>query len=276
MKMIKKQDGVITVWLSLLLVLMLSFVGIVIEYVRVNMAKSCANMSSKLAIESVLCDYEPNVYKHYHILYVDTNAVNIESRLKEYANKSFDNDGLLKLSAKNIKVTNEGKISLNRDEYIKKQIAISKTKDSKAILSKSMLVDYVMNNFSSYADMEPNSELKKKRIYEVEYIIVGGVEDNDNILKITDSIPGFDAIKYPMSSYSGVLKSKLSSMSESTIISRMCTLMAENIYTTYGRNVDINNGVNRLEIKGEYTVNAMFAVTKKSNYTVFSSAKASY
>ena len=274
--MIKKEDGVITIWLSAMLLIMLVFIGTVIECVRINIAKSYSNMSLRLATESVLADYDPNLYKHYHIFCVNTEAVDINSRLDKYAKASFDKDGLIGMKVNNIYASNCSYVSSNISGYIKEQISNYINKKKGIALSKDKLVDYVMKNFSSYADIVPNSNMKKKKIYEVEYIIAGKGEDNDNVEAITSTISGFDAIKYPMSSYKSVLRGKLSSMSEGAIISRMCSLIEDNLYNTYGKSINFSKCVTSMKVSGSYGVNGKFAIKNIGQYTINNSMNLGY
>lgn len=272
----RREEGVITIWLAGMLLVMLVFIGTVIEGVRINIAKSYSAVSLKLATESVLADYDYGLYKHYHILCINSDLVNIGERINQYAKMSFDNDALVDMQVNNVYVDNYSYVSSNISGYLKEQIAAYMTKKKGNTLSKSMLVDYVMQNFSSYGDIVPNSHLKKKKIYEVEYIIVGKDDDNENVESITSSISGFDAIKYSLESYKGNIRSRLMSMSESTIINRMCALMSDNMYMTYGRKINFGRCVNKLKVRGEYLIKGKFSVIRVGQYSINSTLELGY
>ena len=90
-------EGSITVYLSLILLILLSLILTVIEGARVNTAKINANRALSVAMDSVLAEYYGPLWEEYHILGYDKgNEVpdiqkdKLEAKLSEYISLTLD------------------------------------------------------------------------------------------------------------------------------------------------------------------------------------------
>lgn len=80
----RKQDGAITVFLSLILVLVLSLIMTVIEGARQTAARICAERALTTAMDAVLAEFYGPLMEEYHVLGLDIS----------YGNDDFDNSEL--------------------------------------------------------------------------------------------------------------------------------------------------------------------------------------
>lgn len=92
----KDSDGFITVFLSLILILIISLVMTIIEGARITTAKIVAERALTTAMDSVLAGYYAPLFEEYHILGLETgdgsNGVKRDERednLKEYISYTF-------------------------------------------------------------------------------------------------------------------------------------------------------------------------------------------
>lgn len=103
----KQEEGIITVYLSLILLLILSIIFTTIEVARVNGFKTLTNRTMKTAMDSVLGDFYLPLFEEYHIFALDggygdssMNTASIKEAMKEYMeytfypSKDLDNFGL--------------------------------------------------------------------------------------------------------------------------------------------------------------------------------------
>ncbi len=67
----KRESAVITVYLSLVFVLLISFTGVLLESASVQTAKNIAKTQTNLALESVFAEYDPDLQEKYHLFAVD-------------------------------------------------------------------------------------------------------------------------------------------------------------------------------------------------------------
>jgi hypothetical protein len=92
-----KAEGSITVFLSLVLLLILSLLLTIIEGARVNTAKVFAERSLTTAMDSVLAEYYGPLWEEYHIFGLDTGNGTLSERkdiitdkMKDYMSYTFD------------------------------------------------------------------------------------------------------------------------------------------------------------------------------------------
>ncbi len=90
----KKTEGTITVFLSLILLLILSLLFTMIEGARVNTAKVFAERAVTTAMDSVLAEYYGPLWEEYHVFGYHSGGGNdkeqIQSLLSEYMSYTFD------------------------------------------------------------------------------------------------------------------------------------------------------------------------------------------
>ena len=85
--------GEITVFLSLIFILLLSFVGAMIEFTSIAITKSMKQADMVMAMESVFAEYNPELLKQYGIFAKEGKALyEISSRLRYYGAGNMDHE----------------------------------------------------------------------------------------------------------------------------------------------------------------------------------------
>ena len=69
--MMRRAGGVITVYACLILVLILTLTGVLVQSAAVQTSKNRAKADTSLAIESLFAEYDPDLMEHYHIFAAD-------------------------------------------------------------------------------------------------------------------------------------------------------------------------------------------------------------
>lgn len=93
----KVQKGEITVFLSLVLILILSLLTALLESASVRIAKNERQIGLSLAMESVFAEYDKELWETYHVLAVDAgygggfSYDNVKKRLEYYGAAHTDN-----------------------------------------------------------------------------------------------------------------------------------------------------------------------------------------
>ncbi len=92
----KEKGASITVFFSLILLLILSFLFTIIEGARISTAKVFAERSLTTAMDSVLADFYGPLWEEYHIFGLDTDPAavngNIGAKLNDYMSYTFSPD----------------------------------------------------------------------------------------------------------------------------------------------------------------------------------------
>ena len=70
--MMKREAAVITVYLSLVFLLLISLTGVLLESASVQTAKNNAKAQTNLALEAAFAEYDPDLFDRYHVFAVDT------------------------------------------------------------------------------------------------------------------------------------------------------------------------------------------------------------
>lgn len=91
--------GQITVFLCLSMSAMLLISIAALEGVRVYMARSKANISAKCAANSIMADYNSELFRRYHMLVIDVDyggrgEAYLEEKAEEYLEYNLNNNGL--------------------------------------------------------------------------------------------------------------------------------------------------------------------------------------
>ncbi len=129
--MMKKEKiaGVITVYLSLVFLLLMALITTVLEAARFQAAKVCVEMAADAAVASVFADYYLPLYENYHVFGLDTGygsaeegSAIMEQKVSDYMTYSLQNEEKDSDSAKDMfrvridAVTITEKASLMRDQ----------------------------------------------------------------------------------------------------------------------------------------------------------------
>jgi len=126
-----RKEGVITVYLSLILLLMLALITTVLESARIQAAKACIEIAAEAAVTSAFSDYYLPLYERYHIFGLDesygtgsADAAMLEQKICEYMEYSLEPSmdeavtslDLWRISIDNITISQEAK--LQRDQGV--------------------------------------------------------------------------------------------------------------------------------------------------------------
>lgn len=277
---IREEKGVITVWLTLLLVCMVSFVVLIIECVRYNLSKSVCMQNGHLATISSMADYEPDIYDNYHIFALDitygddlSKKEKLKDNISMYANMSIDPDYLdVTEGLKNMLGCSVDKVSLSNikcwkddnSNFINQVCSYMKENyselDVSTLSNKNILCWYIMNHFSSYKSTYILGYMKRKNIYEVEYILNGKDSDNENIELVMDLFDKSDIdedakeIVCDENIYREVLYRELLKRDMEVLCSRAKEVLIRNINETYKKNIQQNNLVSSVDVEIEYGI----------------------
>lgn len=191
MKKRKVQQGSITPFLALILILMLAMLGTLLEAARVQTAKNIAKEAINTATESVLSQFYLPLYEDYHVFFmergIDTEELEQKELLetiKEYMLYTFDADADLK----------GGKLNLYSDFYgLKTENAvitkIVRATENNGNLFRAQAIEYskyagagqVLENFWKRLDLLKSSQ----RISE---IVGKKLEAEDNLSEVSSKI----------------------------------------------------------------------------------------
>lgn len=107
----KKEEGSVTVFLALVLVLILSFLLSMLELARVNGLQTMANRKLQLEMESVFGGYNKELWEHYGLLFLDISNGNgeadlrlLESRIMEEAYQENRQSNVYRLALKDVEI----------------------------------------------------------------------------------------------------------------------------------------------------------------------------
>lgn len=99
-KNMKKAE--ITVFLSMVLLLIFALVGTMIEGARISAAKAIIEQTLSLSMESILGEYSLPLMEEYHLFFLDTGygkpekeAQQIETKMKDYMEATFDSKAIV-------------------------------------------------------------------------------------------------------------------------------------------------------------------------------------
>ncbi|MBE5934867.1 MAG: hypothetical protein E7262_03655 [Lachnospiraceae bacterium] len=242
-KFTKEERGVITVWITLLSIVVIVFIMVVIQGVRyINAHNICSN-SCNLATMSLMADYDLDIYDNYGV-YVMNKEVD-KNTFRDYVEESLEPG----LYMDNVKVKN---IEYLDDKNLEKQITKSGT-----------LYKYLLENFSSYKKPYIKGFMDRKYAYELEYIIGGENNDNDNIKVIKSRIREKEAadvveeLSMTDSEYEFYIIELLEQIKRKTIIKRIKEIIITNINSTFGKNIDMSKTIIGVELESRFCVESI-------------------
>lgn len=290
------EDGSITVWMSLTLFILIGFILILYETAKINTAKIESEESIELALQNVMSDYDPNIFKYYNIFIFDNgygeSSPNLNQVYNVFENSVKENNGIskLKLSDYNLsfdsslsdsfetlqnQVANYMNYQINEEDLIQKY---SKW-NSNYPYEKLILVEYLIKHFSSFYHWEIIPELQKEYIYELEYIICGQNEDNKNIEMIlkkinnlidngNESTPKLDIEDFSKNNYEYYLINLLLSSNIETLYERTVDLIIANINKNFNTSILKENCFFGVSCKANISVHNKINVNKILNKTL--------
>lgn len=119
----KQLNGGITVFLSLVILLILALIGTVIESARVNVAKAYAERSLLTAMDSEFTKYQEEMYEDYHLfllerkLDIDTmDGDEFLDSIQEYLMYSFEPNSNLTLPGTNHTISNMNLLEIKTED----------------------------------------------------------------------------------------------------------------------------------------------------------------
>ncbi len=171
------RKGYITVFLSLSLSVILSFVLTLVEGARISAIKMKFECVSDIGMNSVLAEYHRELLEQYDLLFVDTSygssapsVVNAEEHLREYMQKNFQcQDGnildfskdFLNMRMKSVKITEYSLASDDKGAVLKRQITDYMADYPTAGLLKRVMGNYGEISSSGMDSRDINGERKK-------------------------------------------------------------------------------------------------------------------
>ncbi len=116
-------NGEITVFLSLVLLLILALVGTILEAARVNTARTYADRALEMALDSVFTEYGRSLYDEYHVFFLENKEEGVTSyveQLSEFMEYTFQPAKDLTLPGTNMELpnTNFWGITTNKTECL--------------------------------------------------------------------------------------------------------------------------------------------------------------
>lgn len=258
--LLKEESGVISVWLTLLALCVISFIMIVLEVVKLETAQEKLTRFSNLATYSCMADYDIDVYENYGIYMMEESAlINQDSSLCE---------SLLKYEAMVRSFVNNNKTSyVNSFEVKNADIDDIEHIEAKDILDQlcnrengeyANIETYIIQNFSSYKNPYIKGYMKRKHLYEVEYLIGGKKTDNENIKIIREKLADYmsskelNELSCTDSEYEAYMIQLLEEIDDMVLAERVLNLVIHNINDTFEKNMCKESLIVGLKTKTEF------------------------
>lgn len=122
-KMHSDEKGQITVFLSLMFLVLIGLSLSVVEGVKIYSNSYLAEDAVKGAGENVMANYDKELFKNYHIFFLDPREKNyILSDGKEYINQYFSGNSIFQLSCNSLEVVEEKAVIDENGLYLKHEI----------------------------------------------------------------------------------------------------------------------------------------------------------
>ena len=198
-KRINEEDGTLTVFMTLILVSMMAFLLILIDMSRVTTAKNYAEDATRLAVNTVLSDYDTDLRREYGLFAFRDD---ISARAYDTVAGSIGGNNMVNLSVKSVNVERDPAYILGNQTILKGQIMdtmkymyeytdiIEDIEIDKIYLD---LSDGVGERFENLRkeDLDKEEEERQKRIAENELKLV---EEGDGPENLSDTMDeGSDA-----------------------------------------------------------------------------------
>ncbi len=243
------KEGQITVFLSLVLILIISLLCGLVDGVRLNVARANMERSLTLALDSVFADYNLPLYKEYGIFLLDLsygsefNENKLVEKLEDYINYNFSNTSLVKINLDNLEILNKTFITDYPIEIFTNQsIECMKYKVSLNIFEK------FINNISLINKVKETSYKIKDKIIIDEKM----QEINNDLIQLIETIEGITLYKGRISSKEYFAKKICNQPITSNNVSIDIPIVFSQLYNKY---VNTTNLLNDLEISIKTAVN---------------------
>lgn len=246
----KQTEGVITVFLSLVFLLILAVIMSGVEGARVSTYKVIAESTLKGAINSILCDYYKPMYRNYHIFALDggygedgIQKEKIENLIKEYMEYTFTSekelDELFPTNYFNLYGINTNKAELKSEEnllshkgawYKKQAVDYMKYKTTGNIMEKLLQGITATNKNTELIPILEKKQAAEERVSAIE----------EDILLLMSYVDGISVNKNGLVIKGGYIKAK------DSFVKKICPLEI----TSY--NTKINNSWVFQSLKSNY------------------------
>lgn len=242
----KKTDGTITVFLSLILILILSLLVTIVEGARVNTTKIFTERALSTAMDSVLARYYGPLWEEYHIFgyYHQNSQTQIPLEIQKYMQytlqpsfeldekKIGDSYQFYKADINRINITNTTKLTDYQGElFVNEAVEYMKYKE----LGKGM--EFILNKFSLLDSPKQISYVYEKK-QELEEKIV---EMDTNILQLMKLLDGLKTSK------NGIVLTKKGKLSSNEYFVKKILLTKPS-----SKEVEINHNEVFLAVKDHY------------------------
>ena len=282
---IREEKGVITVWLTLLTIFMIIFLTFVIEITKGRNAQSICKQNINIANMSCMADYDIEVKENYHI-YVMSIEEDIKSALvnkaSEYAKSSMKQNennnrkefkDIMGLELEQIKVLDVKYIDMhNFIKQVKNYMVEKNNLNHAEVNNKDILIQYIIENFSSYKNPYVKGFMKRKFVYEQEYIIEGKDRDNENMSMIKrklckSNISEIQELDFTKEEYDDYMKMMLMKQDIEVLAKRAYEVIITNINNTYTKSLDKTTMIVGVGIEGIYNLKKRdYLLTKIKSY----------
>ncbi len=299
-RIIYNEDGVITVWLSLIFFVLCGLFLVLIWGTKSTYTDNTVKRRTDMAAKSVMSEYDEAVFLHYglKVYHMDKEQSLSKSKTKfiTYVKNGLDvNDTYKNNSTNNINVevslsNVEFKDSVGKDSgllYLLMADSMNNKVSDGVINSYSykghnkndiLFCEYLLNYFSYYDKEDNNNMLNKDYLYELEYIIYGNNKDMDN-LSLTMKSMGLNEegmLNISEGAYKEKLRGILINANKELLCKRAFSLIVFNIEDTYG--IKINKDKCYLSINASvvYTYNDSFLNSKFAKIFLYDNSKKTY
>ena len=317
--MLSDNKGSITVWMTLVLFCIYTLGLVLIWGLNNNYIVSFVDKITISSTKSIMSEYDKDIYKHYNLYVMDLGYGNknrdggTKEKIKDYLKASSDTvyeskiinssdingSNCTNINIKNIEITFQDSVANNSDlfkelvvDYMEEKLS---DRDINTLKRKNcyknakkediMFIEYLIDNFSSYKNVDINNELNKMHIYEIEHLIIGKMDDNDcfeNVMKsLGIKVENID--RYNLETYNNYMRNCLVKMNSDLLCKRAWNMVISNINKTYDKDIDINNCFCSVKVKCIYDPGIGFSKVKliknivnKSSEIYYSEYKYSY
>ncbi|SKB97568.1 hypothetical protein SAMN06296386_11191 [Lachnospiraceae bacterium] len=190
-----KYKGTITVFLSLVMAVILSLVGAVLESARYSSARARAEMIMDMGLTSIFAEYNRELLRTYDLYFIDTSYGSGKASLRnteEHLRKYIDHNcnpakGLLILDAADMAGLKRKKVNIRSESLatdsggrVFKRQAVQAVKDSFG----DSIADDLKSRVTQYKDHEKEREKQEKQRQKIQKKM-DGLDLNDDIKDIS-------------------------------------------------------------------------------------------
>ena len=255
--MISEEEGAISVWLTLLSMCVISFILVAMDGIKVNNARIISKQSANLATYSCMADYDIDVYENYNVYVMEES--NIKAKYLEYASACVNHrvfnkkENLLddRMDIMGLSVNN---VVIYDIEHLNNKNLLNQINKNQEIYT------YISENFSSYKNLYTKGYMKRKYLYELEFIAGGRKTDNENMRFIKDKLKGkisaqeLEDMSCTAQEYTSYIIELIEQINIDIVADRMIELMINNINDTFHKNLKKGKLIVGIKVKTRFDI----------------------